>query len=81
MRIRPRIYLSLPPEEAARRVQLRGHDLEDPLYLAAFAAVYHFLPEFPNWTFVDASSDADLVAAAIKTAVAEPSDTVLETAE
>ena len=69
-------YLAVPPDEAARRVQLRGRDVEDPLYLAAFAAAYRSLPEFPNWTLIDASTDADSVAAAIQVAMAETSDTV-----
>jgi dTMP kinase len=59
-------YLAVPPDEAARRVEARGRDVEDPAYLAAFAAAYHALPEFPEFRVIDASGPADLVTAGLK---------------
>lgn len=62
-------YLTVPPDEAARRVQARGRDVEDPAYLAAFAAAYRSLPEFADFTVCDASADAESVASSLKIAV------------
>ncbi|WP_232425212.1 dTMP kinase [Pseudofrankia inefficax] len=59
-------YLAVPPEKAARRVQARGRDVEDPIYLAAFAAAYHTLPEFPGFTVIDASGNAEELLATIQ---------------
>ncbi|MDT3444343.1 thymidylate kinase [Pseudofrankia sp. BMG5.37] len=59
-------YLAVPADEAARRVEARGRDLEDPAYLAAFDAAYRSLPEFPTFTEIDASVGVDPVAAALR---------------
>ncbi|WP_238434980.1 MULTISPECIES: thymidylate kinase [unclassified Frankia] len=59
-------YLDVRPEEATRRVLARGRDVEDPAYLAAFAAAYHALPEFTGFTMIDASGDANTVLAAVR---------------
>jgi dTMP kinase len=54
-------YLDLPPAQAAHRVELRGRDHEEPSYVAAFAAAYQSLPEFADFTAIDASQPADVV--------------------
>jgi dTMP kinase len=53
------VWLTLAPTEAARRVELRGRDHEDPARLAAFAAAYASLPEAPTFHHLPATADAD----------------------
>lgn len=49
------VILEAPAGIAQRRVELRGHDHEDPVYLARLDAAYRSLPEFPRFTRVDAA--------------------------
>ncbi|WP_241842399.1 thymidylate kinase [Pseudofrankia sp. BMG5.36] len=59
-------YLAVPPDAAARRVEARGRDLEDPAYLAAFDAAYRSLPEFAAFAVIDASVTAGPVATTLR---------------
>ncbi|WP_241832221.1 dTMP kinase [Pseudofrankia sp. EUN1h] len=59
-------YLTIPADEAARRVEARGRDVEDPSYLTAFDAAYRSLPEFPSFTEIDASPTTNQVATALR---------------
>lgn len=47
--------LEAPAGVAQRRVELRGHDHEDPAYLARLDAAYRSLPEFGRFTEIDAA--------------------------
>ena len=49
------VVLEAPAGIAQRRVELRGHDHEDPVYLARLDAAYRSLPEFAGFDEVDAA--------------------------
>lgn len=49
------VVLEAPAGVATRRVELRGHDHEDPVYLTRLDAAYRSLPEFGAFAEVDAA--------------------------
>lgn len=53
------VLLEAPAGVAQRRVELRGHDHEDPAYLARLDAAYRSLPEFAGFDEVDAAGTID----------------------
>ena len=56
------VYFSLPAEEALRRVNARGTDVETLAGLSALDAGYRHLPEYENFTHLDADQPtADIV--------------------
>ncbi|MDT3444865.1 MULTISPECIES: dTMP kinase [unclassified Pseudofrankia] len=59
-------YLAVPAQEAARRVEARGRDLEDPAHLAAYDDAYRALSEFDDFVVIDASAPQHLVARALR---------------
>ncbi|WP_238428469.1 dTMP kinase [Frankia nepalensis] len=59
-------YLAVPADEAARRVEARGRDLEDPVHLAAYDSAYRSLPEFDGFAVIDASGPQQEVATALR---------------
>lgn len=67
--------LTVDAETAARRVDERGRDHEEPAYLAAFEAAYRSLPEAPTFTEIDAGGDRDQVRKELRAAVSALLDT------
>ncbi|WP_262106355.1 thymidylate kinase [Arthrobacter sp. Marseille-P9274] len=49
------VYFAIPPERALARVALRGEDSETLAELRSFDAGYRALPEFGDFTIIDAS--------------------------
>jgi dTMP kinase len=59
------VYLAVSPEEAYRRVEVRGIDQESLAYLVASDAAYRSLPEFRSMVVVPSDGTPDQVAAGI----------------
>lgn len=58
-------FLDVPPELAQRRVTARGKDHEELSYLVALREAYRSLPEYAEFTVVDAAASKDEVSAAL----------------
>ncbi|WP_370247164.1 dTMP kinase [Nocardioides sp.] len=58
-------YLALAPERAQERIERRGTDHETLTHLRAFDAAYRALPEFADFTVVDADTTSDSIVEAI----------------
>ena len=58
--------LAVDPEIAHNRIEARGYDHETTEYLSASAAAYGSLPEYRDFTVIDANGTPDEVAAAIR---------------
>ncbi len=63
------VLLETSPQIAAHRVELRGKDREDTAYLARLERAYHALPEFRDFTVIDASGTIDEVQRSVRAAV------------
>lgn len=61
--------LTVDATTAARRVDERGRDHEEPAYLAAFEAAYRSLPEASTFTVIDAGADRDQVGKELRAVV------------
>jgi thymidylate kinase len=57
--------LAVEPQEAFRRIEMRGTDHEDLRYLAAAQDAYQALPEYAGFAVVDANPPLDRVTRAI----------------
>lgn len=53
------LYLDIEPEEARRRIKLRGVDDESLEFLEGFRDAYRSLPEYDGFTHVDAGGGFD----------------------
>jgi dTMP kinase len=58
--------LAVDPAVAYARVEARGYDHEEMSYLAAAAAAYRSLPEYPGFVVIDANGTPEEVSAAIR---------------
>ncbi|NUT32921.1 MAG: deoxynucleoside kinase [Hamadaea sp.] len=54
-------FFDVSPAQAQQRVEQRGRDSEELDYLAALDAAYRSLPEYREWTIVDAAGSEDEV--------------------
>lgn len=63
-------YFAVPPVQAQQRVEQRGRDSEELDYLASLDAAYRSLPEYRDWTVVDATGSVDEVEAELGRIVA-----------
>lgn len=63
------VLLETTPQIAAHRVELRGKDREDTAYLARLERAYHALPEFGDFTVIDASGTIEDVQRSLRDAV------------
>jgi dTMP kinase len=63
------LYLDIAPRTAHDRIEARGYDHESTDHLAASAAAYRSLPEFPRFVVIDANGTPDQVAAAVRAAL------------
>ncbi|MGH3735952.1 MAG: dTMP kinase [Micromonosporaceae bacterium] len=62
-------FLDVPPELAQRRVTARGKDHEELSYLTALREAYQSLPEYPEFTVIDASGSKEQVAERLRQAL------------
>jgi dTMP kinase len=62
-------YLAVDSRAAHDRIETRGYDHESTDHLAASAAAYRSLPEYPGFVVIDANGTPDQVAAAIRAAL------------
>ena len=58
--------LAVDPAVAYDRIESRGYDHEEMSYLAAAAAAYRSLPEYPDFVVIDANGTPEEVSAAIR---------------
>ncbi|GLZ77311.1 thymidylate kinase [Actinorhabdospora filicis] len=63
------LYLDIEPEEARRRIKLRGVDDESLEFLEGFRDAYRSLPEYGGFTHIDANGGFDDVQARLREAV------------
>jgi dTMP kinase len=63
------IYLDVTPEEALRRLSLRGSGREEAAFLAGNERGYRGLPEFASFTVIAGAGSAEQVHARVRAAV------------
>ncbi|WP_405425920.1 dTMP kinase [Micromonospora sp. NBC_00617] len=60
------IFLDVDPEAAARRINDRGIDTEDVVFLKEFREAYRSLPEFDDFVVVDGNGTREQVAGLLR---------------
>jgi len=63
------LLIDVPPEEASRRILLRGIDADPIAFLRAFDRAYKSLPEASGFTVIDGNRPEERVAESVRTAI------------